>query len=105
MMPCAALWRNGRVKTIPPKSTALRYERLAPVLLLIALAYANSLHGELVFDDASVILRPDILQVKSWTDLGMIFHDGMLRPVLRATYAADYLVSGTDPYAFHVTNV
>ena len=82
----------------------------ALLVLAVAGLYANSLHGEWIFDDYRDVLGPESIQ-GVWP-LGRHFLQrtgGLIvthsRPLASLTFAVDSLFGGNDPFLFHVTNV
>lgn len=78
------------------------------VAALSALAYANSLTAPFLFDDAGAVLNnPSIRKLGSWAVLQPPT-DGSTttgRPLLNASYAVNYAISGTNPWSYHAVNV
>ena len=84
-------------------------------LLLVVVAatalYLPSLRNGFAYDDVAVIERdarvhsltnlPDLLLDPYWADEAM----GLYRPLVSASYAVDWAVSGGKPLWFHVVNV
>src|SRR5262249_45997005 len=96
-------------RRVPPPSNGFlaRLKRApfeAPLLVAIALAvYANSLHGEFVFDDQNVILRnPQLLNLKAFHQ---IFEFSGWRQPLNVTYGLNYYLGGLDPFGYHLFSV
>ncbi|MBI5769749.1 MAG: tetratricopeptide repeat protein [Verrucomicrobia bacterium] len=98
-----------------PRSPANRRRVLAAIALLAAAvaAYHNSLHGAFVFDDIDSLLENPTL--RSWwppwspfipphssTDGGLTVSG---RPVLNASFALNFAISGTDPWSYHLGNL
>src|SRR5262249_467762 len=67
-----------------------------------ALVYANSLYGAFVFDDVRAITnkRYIIDPLPAWKQ---VF--GMPRPLVIWSLAANYAISGRDPWSYHVFNI
>ena len=83
-------------------------------MIIIALAalsvYANSLVNDFVYDDEFVVLKDP--SITSLANVPKFFtqHLGFAvgryyRPVVSATYALNYALSGATPLGFHITNV
>ena len=72
------------------------------LLILVAIAYGGSLHGEFVFDDPVLVLNVETLSTKTWSD---VLQFSGTRGLLFATYRLNYLLGGTDPFGYHVGNV
>ena len=66
------------------------------------LVYANSLHGTFVFDDVRAITNRHYIidPLPAWKQ---IF--SMARPVVNWSLAANYAISGRDPWSYHVFNI
>ena len=86
---------------------------LAPALAL--LAYWNSLGGEFVWDDRTLILDGNL--GGAWGRLDELFTSnffyraefeptyGYYRPVTTLSYVLDYWIWGLQPFGYHLTNV
>ncbi len=91
-----------------------RSERLPPWLaaacLILAgiIAYGNSLDAPFLFDDAgAVVNNPTIRHLGSWAVLAPPA-DGSTttgRPVVNASFALNYALSGTAVWSYHLTNL
>ncbi len=92
--------------------------RIKPIycyLIIIAvtfLTFYNSLSNEFVFDDESVILNNSSIQSLSSIPKYFTADEGFhkvigryYRPLVSATYAADYSIWGLNPFGFHMTNI
>ncbi len=90
--------------------------RAAGLVFLVAVAvYLNSLAGEFVFDDTSVIQSNPQIRSLGWTNLTQIFgshywqtvagQGGLYRPVVILSYALNYAAGGLDPWGYHLVNV
>lgn len=92
----------------PPRRAALRW--LAPVLLVAAvvLAYANTFSSPWIFDDIGAVLNnPTIRRVGS-LDIFLPPADGSTatgRPIVNATFALNYAVSGENVWSYHALNL
>lgn len=84
----------------------------AVLLLAISVAYANSFTGSFHFDDLhQIVENPNLRDIRN---LPLFFTspgagsatpgDEGYRPVLCSTFVMDYLVSGGEPWSFHITN-
>jgi hypothetical protein len=83
------------------------------VAVVAVIAYATSLTGTFQFDDLPTVLRNPAIQEPG--NLGAFFTDSglfsgepgnrMYRPVLLATYLANHVAAGFDPFVWHLTNV
>jgi tetratricopeptide (TPR) repeat protein len=89
---------------------------LLALALLVAVAFAPSLRGGFVWDDAPLIV--DNSMIKEPSQIGRILtssfwetgdrHDrfrSFFRPVVSLSYALDYAVWGANPLGFHLTNL
>lgn len=74
--------------------------------------YYNSLSGEFVFDDESVVQNN--ISIQSLSNIPKFFtaDEGFhkvigryYRPVISASYAIDYAIWGLVPFGFHLTNI
>ena len=76
---------------------------LALVLLTVA-AYANSLHGQFVFDDVAVVLQnPALMNIKTLGDA--VSPAAEWRGLLLATYGLNYYWGGLDTPGYHAVNL
>jgi tetratricopeptide (TPR) repeat protein len=66
------------------------------------LVYANSLHGAFVFDDVRAITNRHYIidPLPAWKQLF-----SMARPLVNWSLAANYAVSGRDPWSYHLFNI
>ncbi|MGA2582777.1 MAG: tetratricopeptide repeat protein [Tepidisphaeraceae bacterium] len=74
------------------------------VIFAVSIAYSNSFHGEMIYDDLSSIQRnPEIRNLipREYNKVGTTL-DG--RPVLRFSLAVDYAIGGLDVRIYHATN-
>ena len=76
--------------------------RVAVVVLVGIAAHANSFGGQFLFDDIPAILsNPSVANpVGTWPAI----LSGN-RPIALITFAANYSVSGTDPWGNHLVNL
>ena len=104
---------SGLVSTAPecissrsPMAKARLIAALAALLALTAVIYAPNLHGELQFDDhRTVESDPAIRDLNALTRGGPLLGILAGRLLTQLTFALDYRVSGTDPFAFHLTDL
>jgi tetratricopeptide (TPR) repeat protein len=88
------------------------------LLLVFAAAWAaywNSLDGEFVFDDTSLIQNNQQIRSLDWPSLKAIFgshywqtvagQGGLYRPLTVLSYALNYAVGELDPWGYHFVNV
>ena len=83
---------------------------MAAVLLVAAglAAYAGSLDGPFIFDDASSIPdNPTIRHLWPFAQKPFVFHGETVagRPLLNFSFALDYALGGLDVRVYHATNV
>lgn len=85
------------------------------VTLIAGAVYANSLHGDFVWDDRMLILKDPAVQslsnvdrfftedffVRQENELGY----GYYRPIVKTSYALDHALWGRNPFGYHLTNV
>lgn len=90
-------------------STMLRH---APWFVAVAavLVYANSLHNGLVLDDEGIILRNDLVHHTSgiWRSFFMPYWpngSGQYRPLVIASFSAEWSLWGSSPAGYHALNV
>lgn len=77
---------------------------LVVIPLLLLLVYANSLHGEFVFDDVPLIVQnPQILGVNTMLDVMRAATN--TRGLLMYSYALNYYMFGLDTFSWHVANL
>ncbi len=79
---------------------------LISLILLLGLTffvYANSFHGEFVFDDLGAIRQDGFLnRIETLTDVWEVRAQG--RWLAMATFGLNFLWGGWEPYGFHVVN-
>lgn len=81
------------------------------IVLITALAYANSLRNSFVCDDFGVIVNNDF--IKTWKNFPLIFSKTYFmafkeityRPVVSISYFIDYSTWGLNPFGYHLTNL
>jgi tetratricopeptide (TPR) repeat protein len=81
----------------------------ALLMVALLLAYSNSFQGEFIFDDKFAILENEDIR-RLWPLLPAIYpRDAGLttagRPVVCLSLAANYAISGTDVWSYHVFNL
>ena len=91
-----------------PRAVASRWLAPAGLVLAVVLAYANTLSAPFLFDDAGAVLHnPTIRRLDSLA----IFSppaDGSTttgRPVVNASFAFNYAVSGENVWSYHALNL
>ena len=87
--------------------------RLAIILIVLitALAYANSLKNSFVWDDIWTVVNND--SIKSWNNFPALFSKSYLtsfgeisyRPVCTFSYFIDYFIWKLNPFGYHLTNL
>ncbi|MFZ3072231.1 MAG: hypothetical protein WA162_03195, partial [Thermodesulfobacteriota bacterium] len=77
--------------------------QLLTLVFLTAGAYLNSFSASFHFDDTYAILEDDA--IKSLQNLPSILSDVFGRPILRATFAINYAISGTEVFGYHLVNL
>ena len=109
--------RNNRTPAGPAPAPAERRAWRAPALIFLAVwvVYWNSLAGEFVFDDTSIIQSNPQIQRLDGDHLRHIFgshywqtvagQGGLYRPLTVLSYAANYAAGGLDPWGYHFVNV
>ncbi|WP_158277641.1 tetratricopeptide repeat protein [Opitutus sp. ER46] len=76
------------------------------IVLVAVMAYANSFHGEFVYDDKASILYN--ASIRHFADVFSPPGDAATvsgRPILNFTFAVDYAIGGIDVRGYHVTNL
>jgi Tfp pilus assembly protein PilF len=85
---------------VPGSAQTWRWLWLPGVLAIVALVYWPALRGPLVFDDVHLLFNnPGAEKAPA------AYWIGNVRPALMATYWANFLLSGTRPFAYHATNL
>ncbi len=70
---------------------------------LVALAWANGLHGEFTYDDKVEVIGNRTIRVLH--DWWAIASYNFARPILIATYALNFHLSGFEPLGYHLVDV
>ncbi len=99
-----ALKALAQTQTPPPRPPWVERPswQICALTLLVLLAYANSLHGAFLYDDAAIRGDPSVVG----TGFGWrIFLPGQARPLTFLTFHWNYLAAGTDPVSWHVVSV
>jgi hypothetical protein len=85
---------------------------LAGFVLACAVAYWPGLHGDFIYDDWSSINGNPNIQIKDgtlaeWWRAALLFPSGTppFRSLTMLTFAANYSISGLDPFGFKLTNL
>jgi protein O-mannosyl-transferase len=87
---------------------AVLSERARPyVLLTLALlVYANTLANGFTYDDEGYVLRSQAVQTFSLAKLfGPTSGNHIYRPFAFSTFAANWAISGAQPFAYHLVNI
>lgn len=92
-------------KIAAPRSTVWR---LALIVLAVGLTYSNSLNGPFILDDELTVIQNE--QIRRWWDWrSVLFPERELavagRPVVNATFALNYAISGLDVRGYHLVNI
>jgi protein O-mannosyl-transferase len=85
------------------------------LIIMVGIAcYANSVGGELIWDDQMVIVRhttirslkniPELFEQTCWGEKKYNAM-GLYRPLTMVTFAINYWISALDPYSYHVFNI
>src|SRR5690242_8635212 len=86
---------------IPPQWVCL-----SVLAVLTFFVYANSLHGQFVFDDLSIVLQNStLMNVKTLGDAISPAMGGGWRQLLFITYALNYYWGGLNTFGYHLFNV
>ncbi len=113
---------RARSKSVEPAAAAATVRwwassRFAAGVIFFAawVVYLNSLGGEFVFDDTSIIANNPLIRGLGWSNLKQIFgshywqtvagQGGLYRPVVVLSYALNYATGGLDPMGYHLVNV
>ena len=111
---------NQKPKNQTPANAAGRWlrehaTRIAAVWLLALLAYSNSFHGALVFDNASIIGKDTRIREATVQNVRLIltenywygrFETNLYRPATTLSYLFNYAIlgSGANPESYHRVN-
>src|SRR5258708_4929197 len=92
------------VKSQPrPDWTPPHWLSLPALAVLTLLVYANSLHGQFVFDDLSIVLQNStLMNVKTLRDALSPATGGGWRQLLFITYALNYYWGGLNTFGYHL---
>lgn len=89
-----------------------KYLALLIISVWTFVIYYNSLNGEFVFDDESVVQNNISIQSLSGIPKFFTADEGFhkvigryYRPVVSASYTLDYAIWGLNPFGFHLTNI
>ncbi len=109
--------RGDRRRGAPEPVGWLARPRVGAGLIFLAacVVYANSLGGEFVFDDTSIVLNNPQIRGLGFANLKQIFgshywqtaagQGGLYRPVVILSYAVNYALGGLEPAGYHCVNV
>jgi Flp pilus assembly protein TadD len=99
---------------VPARSESARrafaWRWLAPAGLVLALvlAYANTLHAPFLFDDAGAVLHNPTIRRLDSLEIFLPPADGSTttgRPIVNASFAVNYAVSGENVWSYHALNL
>ena len=97
-----------------PKSRCRKFFFSSIALAVVVfLVYSNSLDCGWHLDDFHSITQNPNIQIKdlTWASIWKALHsdlnypEKLYRPVAGLTFALNFLVSGTDPFSYHLTNL
>jgi Tfp pilus assembly protein PilF len=84
------------------------YLLIFAILILTALIYAASLkNGFVNWDDGKNVFENPDIQHLEWSNIRKFFSSfylGMYQPLTTLSFAADFKLSGLNPFQFHLTN-
>ncbi|HYM11212.1 MAG TPA: DUF1736 domain-containing protein [Bryobacterales bacterium] len=107
----------AKAKPTPAATPWLARPRvLAGLVFAAAVAvYLNSLGGDFVFDDTSLVEHNPLLHSLGFANLARIFgshywqavegHGGLYRPIVVLSYAINYALGGLHPWGYHLVNL
>lgn len=86
------------------------------LILLVAIAYANSLQNEFVWDDTDIIVNnpkinlsiseiPSVFTTSLWGMAGFSERQDYYRPVIFLLYVLNYKIWGLNPFGFHLIHI
>jgi tetratricopeptide (TPR) repeat protein len=91
-------------KAPPRKDRDLWPLHVAALSLITIIVYANSLHGDFIFDDQQIVMQnPALMNVRTLGDA--ISLGAGWRQLLFFTYGLNYYWSGLDTFSYHVVNL
>jgi protein O-mannosyl-transferase len=94
---------SAEPQPVPAVSRHLHAIILIGLAVLSISVYQNTVDGAFIFDDRhEVVENPSI---RDLSDLGAAFRHQRARPLTNLSYALDYVRSGLDPRAYHITNI
>ncbi len=91
-----------------PRAGAWRWLAPAGLLLALVLAYANTLHAPFLFDDTGAVLHNPTIRRLDSLAIFLPPADGSTttgRPVVNASFAFNYAVSGENVWSYHALNL
>src|SRR5262249_25028611 len=115
--PAQAVLREGAIVhrapselVVPRRLSGVGWIAPLAVALVTLAAFLPVLgNGFVDWDDDEYILSNPYVRGLGWTEGRWMWTDslfqGLYRPVALMTYGADYLVSGTAPFGYHLTSV
>ncbi|HEY1068334.1 MAG TPA: tetratricopeptide repeat protein, partial [Pirellulales bacterium] len=83
--------------------TAPGWRLPAAIALLVALAFANGIYGQFLYDDVSSIV--DDAEIKDLFDPARIARINPRRAVVYYSFALNWAYAGADPLPYHVVNI
>lgn len=85
----------------------MKYLKIFGALIIIGvlaiIAYGNSMHAPLLYDDAVTVQKN--VTLRDITNIVSIFKYSISRPLLNLSYAMTYYFWGTDPFGYHLFNL
>ena len=91
-----------------PRAGAWRWLPPAGLVLALILAYANTLHAPFLFDDTGAVLHNPTIRRLDSLAIFLPPADGSTttgRPVVNASFAFNYAVSGENVWSYHALNL
>ena len=91
-----------------PRAGAWRWLAPAGLVLALVLAYANTLHAPFLFDDTGAVLHNPTIRRLDSLAIFLPPADGSTttgRPVVNASFAFNYAVSGENVWSYHALNL
>ena len=91
-----------------PRAGAWRWLAPAGLVLALILAYANTLHAPFLFDDTGAVLHNPTIRRLDSLAIFLPPADGSTttgRPVVNASFAFNYAVSGENVWSYHALNL
>src|SRR5262249_2957670 len=73
------------------------------LVVITAVCYLNSLHGDFVFDDMVIVFSSGMLNIHTLHDIAVYANDPRL--ILFLTYGLNHYFGGLNPFGYHLVNV